>query len=98
MLIRQKTANAAKTSLFGTHIFSDTHFDPTSLQDYEISHKIDPSFLTHKNKRLASCIWHHQLKSSVFTLLIYLCFPINSWSIETTEQDFKMFRKIRSLS
>lgn len=42
MLIRQKTANAAKTSLFGTGAFSDAQFDPTSLQDYEISHNIDP--------------------------------------------------------
>lgn len=59
MLIRQKTANAAKTSLFGTGVFSDAQFDPTSLQDYEISHNIDPSFLTHKNKYLVTCIWHH---------------------------------------
>lgn len=46
MLIRQKTANAAKTSLFGAGVFSDARFDATSLRDYEISHKMDPSFLT----------------------------------------------------
>lgn len=39
MLIRQKTANAAKTSLFGAGVFSDARFDATSLRDYEISTK-----------------------------------------------------------
>lgn len=71
MLIRQKTANAAKTSLFGAGVFSDARFDATSLRDYEISHKMDPSFLIYRNERLASCIWHSQLKRlSVFTLLL----------------------------
>lgn len=43
MLIREKTANAAKTSAFGTGAFSDARLDPTFLQAYEIKHKTDPS-------------------------------------------------------
>lgn len=71
MLIREKTADAAKSSLLGTGVFSDARFDLTSLQDHEINHKTDSRFLNVSAWRVAygAINWDHFF---VFTLLLYL--------------------------
>lgn len=82
MLIREKTAKAAKTSLFGAGGFSDARLAPASLCDHEINHKIDPGFLP----EISVCwVTYGSIDLdllSVFTLSTFLRFNSDFWSDE----------------